>query len=107
MTPNASNQPTPFPYKGRNKDTKTIADRKKVKQYLHTHTATRFEIAIHTGIGIQYVCRHIAELKKHNEVAVIKKGRCSISNYPDVEKLSSDPAKFPKPSQLNLFDPCQ
>jgi hypothetical protein len=102
MLSHDSQQPAPFPYKGRNKGTKSAANKKVVYNYLRHHSASRFMVAVATRIPIQTVCWLVGDLLQSNRVAVEKKGRCRISGW-KVQFLTTDPAKFPKSNQLNLF----
>jgi predicted transcriptional regulator len=99
MTPNHQ-QPTPG--QGPNKDTQSASQLKKVRDHLKANTASRFMVAVDTGIPIQNVCRYVKTLADHNNVAIAKMGKCRITGE-WVEFLTTDQTKFPKPTQTALF----
>lgn len=74
-----------------------------IHDYFLNEPASRYMAAIATKVPIQNVCRYVEMLKAANSIAVVRKGYCRISGEP-VEFLSTDPEKFPKDSQLNLWD---
>jgi hypothetical protein len=84
------------------KDTKFITQLKRVNEYLKTNAASRFMVAVDTGVPIQNVCRHVDMLFDNNLIAVIRKDRCRISGK-IVEFLSTNELLFPKSNQLTLF----
>jgi len=84
------------------KDNKYITQLKVVKEYLRTNEASRFMVAINTGIPIQNVCRHVETLFNNNSIVVIRKDKCRISGK-QAEFLTTDQAKFTKTNQLDLF----
>ena len=85
------------------KDSHYISQIQIVKGYLAINTASRFMVAVDTGIPIQNVCRYVDMLKDRNAIATVRKGHCKISGEL-VEFLSTDPVKFPSDSQLTLWD---
>jgi DNA-binding transcriptional regulator LsrR (DeoR family) len=84
------------------KERKQPSQLRTVNHYLYHHTASRFMLAVNTGIPIQNVCRYIEALRKHNQVAVVRHDRCEVSGE-RVEFLTTNPAKFPRDGQLKLF----
>jgi hypothetical protein len=84
------------------KDNKYIAQLKVVFEYLQQNTASRFMVAVATGIPLQNVCRHVDKLFKSNLIAVIRKDQCKISGR-FVGFLTTDKTKFPVSRQLNMF----
>ena len=84
------------------KDNKFLTQLKVVREYLRTNEASRFMVAVNTGITIQNVCRHVKTLFDNNSIVVIRKDKCKISGK-QAEFLTTDPAKFPKTGQLDLF----
>ena len=76
---------------------------KTVREYLSRHSASRFMIAVFTGIPIQDVCRHVDTLIKLDLLRVVRKDRCEISGMLG-EFLSCNPDLWPKDLQLKLFN---
>ncbi|WP_247237757.1 hypothetical protein [Telluribacter sp. SYSU D00476] len=99
MTPNHQ-QPTPE--QGPSKDKHFASQLHKVNAHLKIAPASRFMVAVDTGIPIQNVCRYVKMLADHNNVAVAKKAKCKISGE-WVEFLTTDPTKFPTSNQTSLF----
>ena len=52
---------------------------------------TRMQLSVITGVRIQNVCRHIAHLRKLNQVKVVKRGICPVTRESGVEFLSTNP----------------
>jgi len=61
------------------------------------------QVAQITGIERANICRHVANLREQSKIAVAKDGYCPITRH-RAGFLTTDPAKFPQPSQLNLFE---
>jgi hypothetical protein len=74
----------------------------KLRAYLQKHTVSRWMAARAVRMPLQSVCWAIGQLRLMNAVAVVNKGRCTISGRV-VEFITTDPDKFPKSKQLNLF----
>jgi hypothetical protein len=84
--------------KGKQRRAKT----RKLRDYLSRHTVSRWMAAVAVGMPLQSVCWAVGQLRKANSVAVVRKGVCAISGE-WVEYITTDPDKFPKSKQLNLF----
>ena len=76
---------------------------KTVKLYLYYNIASRYMVAIFTGIPIQNVCRYVDMLRKTNSIAIVRIDKCQISGEM-VEFLSTNPDNFPNDNQLRLWD---
>lgn len=85
-----------------NKDNKYLAQLKVVFEYLKQNTASRFMVAVATGIPLQNVCRHVDKLFKSNSIAIIRKDQCRISGR-FVGFLTTDKTKFPESKQISMF----
>ena len=86
-----------------NKDTLFLTQLEIVDNYLKEYTASRFMVAIDTGIPIQNVCRYVAMLFDRNQIAIVRKDKCFITGE-IVEYLTTNPDLFPKDKQLKLWD---
>lgn len=67
----------------------------RLRAYLRQHTVSRLMAAEALGIRIQSVCYAVGRFRKADAVAVVRKGRCSISGE-WVEYITTDTDKFPK-----------
>jgi hypothetical protein len=91
--------------KGCNKDTKHLADCKKVHEYFMKKTATMFQCEIDTGIPRPYVCWYVRSMRVNGDIQIAKYGRCPISGYDGVQFLTTDKSIFkPEIKQPFLFD---
>ncbi|MDR1182663.1 MAG: hypothetical protein LBL13_11855 [Bacteroidales bacterium] len=87
------------------KDTKHLADHKRVFEYFKKKPATMFECEINTGIPRPYVCRYVSKLRKNGDIQIYQLGRCSISHFDKVQFLTTDRELFKdEVKQLTLFD---
>lgn len=84
-----------------NKDSKFIAQMKRVELYFQEFTASRWMASIETGVPLQNVCRYVEMLSKENKIAVIRFDKCRISGE-IVQFLSCNPELFPKELQLKF-----
>lgn len=86
-------------------DTKFNADLNKVYKALMVKPMTMKEVDVYTGIMRESVCRHISTLIEQGNIAVIRKRKCNVTNYPYVKEYTADKNLFPKSSnQLRMFD---
>ena len=77
----------------------------RVYSTLFARPMTMYEVALITGIERANVCRYVAELRKCNNIAVVRLGICPITKYSRVQFLTTNPAFFPQETQLGLsFD---
>jgi hypothetical protein len=76
-----------------------------VYQAFKERPKTMLEVSIETGILRANICRYIAEMEKHKQIQIIRKGYCLHTHFM-AGFYSTDEALFIKPtvSQLNLFD---
>ncbi|MDR0619419.1 MAG: hypothetical protein LBG17_05925 [Bacteroidales bacterium] len=87
------------------KNTKYLADYKKVFEYFSLKPATMFQCETDTGIPRPYVCWYVRSLRKNEDIQIFKFGRCPISKYKDVQFLTTDRNLFkPEIKQSSLFD---
>lgn len=92
---------------GNNKDTK-INQLQKVYSTLFVRPMTRLEVAQLTGIERANVCRYVAELRKQNNVEVVRLGVCPITKHSRVQFLTTNPELSPQKKQLDIiFDNTQ
>jgi len=85
------------------KDTKYLTQYHIVRQFLYQNIASRYMVAIYTGVPIQNVCRYVDMLRKRNTISIVRIDKCQISGEM-VEFLSTNPDNFPKENQLFLWD---
>ena len=77
----------------------------RVYSTLFARPMTMYEVALITGIERANVCRYVAELRKCNNIAVVRLGICPITRHDRVQFLTTNPALFPQETQLGLsFD---
>jgi hypothetical protein len=88
------------------KDTKHLADYKRVFEYFKKEPATMFKCEIETGIPRPYICWYVRNMRKNGDIQVAYLGRCPISKWGGVQFLTTDKTLFDKPEvvQLSLFD---
>ncbi|GHV09838.1 hypothetical protein FACS1894162_1410 [Bacteroidia bacterium] len=87
------------------KDTKRLADYKKVFEYFSIKPATMFQCECATGIPRSYVCWYVRDLRKNNNIQIFKLGRCPISKWDSVQFLTTDRNLFKSEvKQPSLFD---
>lgn len=87
------------------KDTKRLADYKKVFQYFQQKPATMFQCEIDTGIPRPYVCWYVDKLRKTNDIQIVRLGVCPISKWEGVQYLSTDKNLFTNAvEKTTLFD---
>ena len=51
----------------------------KVKQAFGTEPKTMLQVSVETGIRRANVCRYVSELRKYDQVILVRKGICPIS----------------------------
>ena len=89
---------------GQHKDS-NINQLQRVYSTLFARPMTMYEVALTTGIERANVCRYVAELRKNNNIAVVRLGICPITRHDRVQFLTTNPALFPQKTQLGLsFD---
>ncbi len=49
---------------------------KTVFKFLYDQTASRYMVAIYTGVPIQNVCRYVDLLRKRNTIAIVRIDKC-------------------------------
>jgi aminopeptidase-like protein len=91
-------------YTTSNNDLKQVKDNElqAVYEYLQTNIATATQVAVALNIYRPNLCRRKRKLETVGKLAVIKKGICPITKH-TAALLTTNPALFPNPSQLNLF----
>ena len=72
-------------------------------EYLQNTVATASMIADATGVPQKNICRYKRDLERAGKLAEVKKGVCQLTGF-KAWYITTDPAHFPKPSQLNLFE---
>jgi hypothetical protein len=87
------------------KDTKHLADCKKVFDYFSLKPATMFECEVDTGIPRPYVCWYVRNLRKNKDIQIFRLGRCPISKFDGVQFLTTDRNLFKSQiKEPTLFD---
>jgi len=87
------------------KNTKHLADFKKVFDYFAKKTATMFQCEVDTGIPRPYVCWYVRNLRMNGHIQILRYGRCPISKHDGVQFLTTDKRLFkPEVKQPSLFD---
>ena len=87
------------------KDTKHLADYKKVFEYFSQKPATMFQCEVDTGIPRPYICWYIRSLRKNKNVQILRRGICPISKWKGVQFITTDKALFEtKVKEPSLFD---
>ncbi|TBW28279.1 hypothetical protein [Gramella sp. KN1008] len=76
---------------------------KRFYKALKIKSLTMLEAEKLTGIRRENICRYVSELKAQNKIAVRKIRRCSITGYPYVQELTTNPDLFPQSNQLKMF----
>lgn len=72
-------------------------------EYLLKCVATASMVADATGIPQKNICRYKRDLERAGKLAEVKKGVCQLTGF-KAWYITTDPAQFPPPSQLNLFE---
>lgn len=72
-------------------------------EYLRNTVATASMVADATGVPQKNICRYKRDLERAGKLVEVKKGVCQLSGF-EAWYITTDPTKFPKPSQLNLFE---
>lgn len=85
------------------KDNKFKAQLKKVYQAFKCKPMTMKEADVYTGIMRENICRHVDTLLNQERIAIIRKRRCSITGFPNVNEYTGDPSLLPQSNQLKMF----
>ena len=86
-----------------------MTDKTFINQYQRTFKAfqktpaTMLQVAKGTGILRANICRYVAQMRKAEKIAIVKKGKCPISKH-KAGFLTTNEKLFPKKSQTDLFD---
>lgn len=59
---------------------------------------TMLMVSKETGILRANICRYVSKLRKHDNIAEVKKGLCKISNH-KAGYLTTNPDQYPKSNQ--------
>lgn len=86
---------------GKNKQNKTQLER--VYEAFRAKPLTMLEADKRTGVMRSNICYYVEKLKAQNKIAVRKIRRCSITGYPYVQELTTNPDLFPQSNQLKMF----
>ena len=78
------------------------AQTEKTFQAFRERPKTMMEVSVETGILRSNICRYVAHFRKRNEIAEVKKGRCSITKH-QATFFSTDPKYFKPVTQSSLF----
>lgn len=87
------------------KDNEFKAQLKKVYDAFFEQPRTMLEVAKETKVMRSNICWYVREWRKHNKIVTLKKRKCSISGYPYVNELTTNPLLFVETddNQLTLF----
>ncbi len=91
------------PHKRLSRDRQFKAQLRQVLDALRVKPMTMKELDIYTGIMRESVCWRISELMELGLIVLLRKRRCSVTGYPNVNEYTGDPDLFPRPNQLELF----
>jgi hypothetical protein len=69
---------------------------------LKSQPLTMLMLSNRLGIERANLCRYISRLQRSNNVALVKKSYCKVTNH-IAGYYTSNPELFPKNPQLNLF----
>jgi len=64
---------------------------------------TMKETDIYTGVMRENICRYIDTLFEQGKIAIVRKRKCTITGYPNVNEYTANPLLFPKSNQLKMF----
>jgi hypothetical protein len=76
------------------KDTKHLADYKKVFEYFLLKPATMFQCEIDTGIPRPYICWYVRTMRKKHEIQIEHLGCCPKSKCKGVQFLTTNKTLF-------------
>ena len=77
---------------------------KLVYNALKVKPMTMKEVDVYTGVMRENICRYFDLLLKQGHIAVIRRRKCNITNYPYVNEYTANPDLFPKSIQYDLFN---
>lgn len=80
-----------------------IQEKLRVYQCFGIEPKSMKQVAVELGIDRANICYYVGDFKKHNRIAIYKKGICPITNY-RVQILTTDTALFPEDNQTRLFE---
>lgn len=83
--------------------TQSDSQMKRVFESFYSQPKTMLMVEEETGIRRPNVCRYVAKWKKSSSIEIVKFGICPISRHSRVQYLTTNPALFPNPIQMNLF----
>ena len=103
MENNQLNSPN-FLHKGRGKD-KHLVELEKVYKSLFEKPQTMKEVDKAIGVMRESICWYCRSLRKANKLFKVRQRKCTVTGYPHVWELTTNPAKAPKHSltQQTLF----
>ncbi len=88
---------------GKRKDRQSKTQLELVYEALKAKPMTMLEADKETGVNRSNICYYVDKLKQSNKIAIRKIRACSITGYPYVQELTTNPDLFPKSNQLKLF----
>jgi len=74
-----------------------------ILEYLQNTVATASMVADATGVPQKNICRYKRDLEQAGKLVEVKKGVCKLTGF-RAWYITTDPAQFPQPSQLSLFE---
>ncbi len=75
----------------------------RLHEYLKTHDATRLMAALALGIYQANICRLARRMVKSGAAGIVRQAPCQVTGR-KAEFLTTDPARLPTRSQLDMFD---
>jgi predicted transcriptional regulator len=87
------------------KDNDFKAQLKKVYDAFFEQPRTMLEVAEKTNVMRSNICWYVREWRQNSQIVALKKRKCSISGYPYVYELTTNPRLFDEvdKDQLSLF----
>lgn len=85
------------------KDNQFKAQFKKVYQAFKDKPMTMKEADVYTGVMRENICRYVNMLLENERIAILKKRKCTITGFPNVNVYTGNPDLFPKSNQLKMF----
>jgi ABC-type Na+ transport system ATPase subunit NatA len=81
--------------KRQGKYSKILAQKQKVFKSFYSQPKTMLMVEVETGIMRSNICWFVRELRKRNNIMIVKKGVCPISKSTGVQYLTTNPELFP------------
>jgi len=93
---------TPSSLDGTNEDKHYEGQMKRVFAAFYKQPKTMLMVEVETGIMRPNICRYVSKWKKQDRIKIVSLSTCPISKHEGVQRLTTNPDKFPKSNQLIL-----